>query len=470
MTATTASMVCSGCGTVAPPTAPFRCERADDGADHVVVRRLGDGAAAPIDPDERNPFLRYRRRLYAHHVALGHGLGDADVCQIISRLDERVAAVDGTGFVVTDSKPEEALAERIGLDGTLWVKDETGNVSGSHKARHLMGVMIYLEVLRQSGLTSGERPPLAISSCGNAALAAAVVARAAEWPLSVYVPTWADPLVVERLEQLGASLNTCERSPGVPGDPCTLAFREAVTRGAIPFSCQGPDNGLAVEGGLTLGYELAEALDGGVDRVFVQVGGGALASSCMQALEESVAMGLIPRMPSVYAVQTTGCFPLARAYARVVARLLGDEPAASSGDAVSAFSRADQVSKSTSAEMVQDTLRYAAAHRGDFMWPWEDEPHSIAHGILDDETYDWLAIVRGMVTAGGHPLVVDEDLLAEAHAAGRKSTSIPVDPTGSAGLAGLMQLHRAGLAKGGSSAVLFTGVDRSATDRAEILS
>ena len=24
------------------------------------------------------------------------------------------------------------------------------------------------------------------------------------------------------------------------------------------------------------------------------------------------------------------------------------------------------------------------------MWPWEDEPHSAADGILDDETYDWL--------------------------------------------------------------------------------
>ena len=29
------------------------------------------------------------------------------------------------------------------------VKDETGNVSGSHKARHLMGILIYLEVLER---------------------------------------------------------------------------------------------------------------------------------------------------------------------------------------------------------------------------------------------------------------------------------------------------------------------------------
>jgi hypothetical protein len=34
---------------------------------------------------------------------------------------------------------------------------------------------------------------LAIASCGNAALAAAVVARAGGWPLTVFVPPDADP-------------------------------------------------------------------------------------------------------------------------------------------------------------------------------------------------------------------------------------------------------------------------------------
>jgi len=31
------------------------------------------------------------------------------------------------------------------------------------------------------------------------------------------------------------------------------------------------------------------------------------------------------------------------------------------------------------------------------MWPWEETPRSVAHGILDDETYDWLAIVKGIM-------------------------------------------------------------------------
>ena len=70
-----------------------------------------------------------------------------------------------------------------------------------------------------------------------------------------------------------------------PGDPCVLRLREAVAAGAIPFSCQGPDNGLTIDGGRTLGYELADA-HVPLDHLVVQVGGGALASSVAQGLTE----------------------------------------------------------------------------------------------------------------------------------------------------------------------------------------
>ena len=54
------------------------------------------------------------------------------------------------------------------------------------------------------------------------------------------------------------------------------------------------------------------------------------------------------------------------------------------------------------------------------MWPWETEPHSIAHGILDDETYDWAAVVEAMLTTGGRPVVVSEELLARANQLARR--------------------------------------------------
>jgi threonine synthase len=97
------------------------------------------------------------------------------------------------------------------------------------------------------------------------------------------------------------------------------------------------------------------------------------------------------------------------------------------------------------------------------MWPLETEPHSVATGILDDETYDWLAVVRGTLATGGSPVVVDEATLIEANEIGRASTGIDVDPTGSAGLAGLVELRRRALVVPGETvAVIFTGARREA--------
>ena len=58
-------------------------------------------------------------------------------------------------------------------------------------------------------------------------------------------------------------------------------FREAVDAGAIPFTVQGPENALCLDGGRTIGWEMLDqcaALGIELDRVFVQVGGGAFAT------------------------------------------------------------------------------------------------------------------------------------------------------------------------------------------------
>jgi threonine synthase len=96
------------------------------------------------------------------------------------------------------------------------------------------------------------------------------------------------------------------------------------------------------------------------------------------------------------------------------------------------------------------------------MWPWEQEPTSIAEGILDDETYDWLAVLRGMAESGGVPVVAAEATLKEAHDLARTHTGVAVSYTGSAGLAGLLRLQRDGVIGAGERVVLiFSGVERS---------
>jgi threonine synthase len=437
-------MICGGCGTVveASEPYPFRCPHAGDGGDHVLRRVLDlSRVELALGDFEPNPFVRWRGMLHAYHLAAAHGMSDGAFVELVRDLDGEVASVDGHGFVVTPFAPAPELSGRLGTGASVWVKDETGNVAGSHKARHLFGLLVHLEVVERLGMTVGPPPPLAIASCGNAALAAAVVAAAGRRRLLVFVPTDAEPAVVERLRALGAEITVCERQEGVAGDPTYHRLQAAIADGALPFTCQGNENGLAIEGGETLGYEMATALagTGRLDHVVIQVGGGALASSVAQALYESTALDVLPAMPRVHTVQTAGAWPLARALEKVEARLpAGRAP-----------------------EDVRSAVRYAATHRSEFMWPWETVPHSLAHGILDDETYDWVALVEAMLGTGGQAIVVDEDEIAYANSLGAEATGIAVDPTGSAGLAGLVKLCRQGqIGPGERAAVLFTGARR----------
>jgi threonine synthase len=247
--------------------------------------------------------------------------------------------------------------------------------------------------------------------------------------------------VVDRLRSLGAELTVCEREPGLPGDPTYLRLLDAITAGAVPFTCQGNLNAFAVEGGETLGLEMAASVgrpDGPprIDRVVIQVGGGALASSVMAGFANAAAAGITVAQPRFDTVQTRGAYPLARAQAGIAARVAGGET-------------------------LDTALAFAARHRTDFMWPWEEAPHSLAHGILDDETYDWQAVVRGTLAGGGSALVVDEATLEDANDLARSSTGIDVDHTGSSGLAGLLHLARTGaLNPDENVAVCFSGISR----------
>ena len=392
------------------------------------------GASFAVDAGSDNPFLRYRQLLWAHRRFAEAGRSDADFVAAVERLDRRIAEIDGRGFRVTPTAPAPALGDRLGVE--VWVKDETTNVTGTHKARHLMGLALHLE--------AGGVPPesrLAIASCGNAALAAAAVARAARRPLDVFIPPWADEHIVAALEALGANIEICPRRPGELGDPCFERFRDATATGSLPFCAVATENAWTVDGGRTLAFEMIESLAaaGDLDALFVQVGGGALASSVVQGFVEAADAGAIGRLPAFYAVQAEGCAPLRQAWDRLSA---------------------------LSTEVGMDAaLEVAAADLERFMQPWAppegDGPQSIATGILDDVTYDWLPIVWGVAATGGDVVVAPESLVADAHALARRWTDVPVDPTGTAGLAGLLAARRAGLvAEGARVGVLFTGAER----------
>ena len=365
---------------------------------------------------EANPFLRYRERLDSYAAVRDGQMSDERWVDIVSSLDDAIGGVEGRGFEQTPVINATALAEAAGLDVDLWIKAEPHNVGGSHKARHLMGVAIAMLVAEELGAPRAER--LAIASCGNAAMGAGVIAAAMQRPLDVFVPTWADATVVTKLTDLGANVSPSERREGEVGDPAYLRFREAVETGARAFSVQGTDTPTTFDGGRTLGWELADQLSD-IDALYIQVGGGALATSVSMAVPDA----------RLHPVQAEGNAPLRRAWDRLAPDFDFDA---------------------------------AAANPDAYMEVW-DNPQSLATGILDDITYDWLPLLQRTHATGGEPVVAPEDFVVQAYEMAHAHTDLPVCATGASGLAGLLTAPPSRTETGDPErvALLFTGIDRT---------
>jgi threonine dehydratase len=193
-----------------------------------------------------------------------------------------------------------------------------------------------------------------------------------------------------------------------------------VSGGAIPFGVQGTENVWCLDGGRTIGWEMAHAVPTPFNRVVVQVGGGAFASC--------VGHGFAHTSPTtaLHAVQAEGCAPLHRAW----------EHAQRSGGTRDAGDRWQQC-----------------------MWPWEQVPHSLADGILDDETYDWISVMNAMSDSHGSPIVAAETQVTEAMSLAHQYTDIDVSPTGTAGLAGVLAMRHT-IRDDEKIAVVFSGLLR----------
>jgi threonine synthase len=397
---------CAVCDASVEIVQPFTwaCPNAAPDDPHHLLEFVDDGVVEPVDTRTTEPIIRYRRRCAWWAFARANGMSDDDTLHIASTV--------AGGFATSPFGRHAALSAALGID--VWAKDETHSVAGSHKARHLIGIMLHLRVAETLGLLT-ERPALAISSCGNAALAAATIASSQGWPIRVFVPTWMDDAFGDGLDRLGAEVHRCERrDDGALGDPAMAGFRAAVADGAVPFSVQGPANAWCLDTGRTIGWEMAESLpDSGLEAVYVQIGGGALAT-CLSA-------GLGREVPLV-AVQAQGCAPFAAAMER--------------------------------ATHVTDPEH----HWAEVMMPWS-APTSLADGILDDETYDWIGVRRSVLASRGRTVIAPESSIVAA-ASLVERTGPPTSPTGTAGLAGLMADLDEGFRPERPVAIVLSGVAR----------
>ncbi len=422
---------CAACGSRVDVATPltWRCPSAQGNDRHHVL--LIESDVAPLRRTKHdNPFVAFRRYLAWDAFAEANGMSESDRDALIGELDTRISAVAGTGFVFTPFARADGLSDALGFstNGGVWVKDETHNVAGSQKSRHLFTELLHLVAVERLGLAAwraDSRPPLAIASCGNAAFAASTLARAVDWPIRVFVPEHADAALVQRLRDLAADVVHCPRiDTDPPGDPCVHRFREAVRDGAIPFGVQGPENAWCLDGGRTIGWEMAYVAEHMepplIARLFVQVGGGAFATCVAEGFHAGGTRA------ALHAVQAEGCAPLLRAWES------------------SARYR---------------TVGEAAAHWSECMVAWPTTPTSFADGILDDETYDWVSVCRAMRASGGSPVVASEQHVHRAYELAHATTDIDVSPTGAAGLAGLLAV-RDRIAHDERVAVVFSGIRR----------
>ncbi len=194
------------------------------------------------------------------------------------------------------------LARRYGL-GTLLLKDEGKNPTGTFKAR---GLCAAVARARELGVRA-----ISIPTAGNAG--SALAAYAARGGLDAYIVMPQDTLAINQAECAiyGARAYAIN---GLINDAGRVLRGLAPQRGWFDMSTLREP--YRVEGKKTMGYEIAEALDWELPDVIVYpAGGGTGLVGIWKALEEMESLGWIgSRRPRMVAVQAAGCAPIVRAY------------------------------------------------------------------------------------------------------------------------------------------------------------
>ncbi len=283
------------------------------------------------------------------------------------------------------------LAEKLGLRN-LYLKDETRNPTGSFKDR-CMSVSVSM------ALEFGYKR-LVTASSGNAAAALAAYGARAGLEVYAFVPDFAGYGKIAQLLFYGAKVFRVKWSEAE--DPTVKMMRLVVEKyGFYPSPSFGPFNPYQIEGPKTIAFEITEQLGWRVpDQVFVPTGAASLLTGVYNGFRDFNILGYIDRYPRLVAVQPTGNMPFVRAW------LEKQDP---------------------------DKIR-----------PWEKPPETIATGLEDTYPWDGDAGLRALYTTNGYGVAVTDDEILEAMRLLASLEGIFAEPSGAAGLAGLMRALREG--------------------------
>jgi threonine synthase len=195
-----------------------------------------------------------------------------------------------------------ALEKALGLK-TIWIKDESQNPTGSFKARGLSAAV--------TGAVRGKAKEFTIPTAGNAGVALSAYARRAGVPVHVFAPKSTPATILQQIRSFGADLILID---GHIGDCGKAARQFAAERGAFDVSTLREP--YRIEGKKTMGLELAEQLGWHLPKAIIYpAGGGTGLIGMWKAFKELQAAGwLDDPMPRFFAVQSTGCAPVVKAF------------------------------------------------------------------------------------------------------------------------------------------------------------
>jgi threonine synthase len=175
--------------------------------------------------------------------------------------------------------------------------------TGSFKDR---GTAVLINVLRELGVKK-----VVEDSSGNAGASLAAYAARSGIEAEVYVPAHASPAKLLQIVIYGAKLVKVEG----PRDRAAQAVQEAAAQGA--YYASHYYNPFTLEGIKTIAYEIWEQLgQRAPDNLVLPVGHGTLLLGAYRGFTDLQAVGLIERLPRLFAIQAETCAPLYEAYTR----------------------------------------------------------------------------------------------------------------------------------------------------------
>lgn len=288
--------------------------------------------------------------------------------------------VAGLGEGDTPLRPRPDLASHHGI-GSLWLKDETRNPSGTYKDR--------LNSVASSMLSREGATRAVTSSTGNQAVSAALYGRMAGLEIMTFIPDDVPPMAARLVSLYGGIAHV------LPWDQRSAAIRPLVEEkgwGYIGRNASGPlANPFGLEGYKSIAAEVFRGLGGRVpDLVVMPSCGGDGITGVWRGFESLRLSGISDSVPRMAAVQPRAAASLVRA---VSLGLESVEPVAMG--------------------------------------------ETIAHSLRDSRSGDHgLASIR---TSGGTAVAVDDEQL-RASLSELAGSGIFAEPAAGAGLAGLDQV------------------------------